>query len=248
MSTTWPLFPEPDTVPVEFCGHTIHVATIAAPCFELVDVRARRTEYGVWLAETDSFTPTGAFNYRNRRPYPETPVTVELHSEHAHGVAVDVNYDDNPLRTDGVLATDFDRFGWEDGCDWLACWLEPPEGLPVFFRWGGGWTTDLEQACVNLRHSGERIRTGVVDGMHFELALSPAEVRAYEWDKAIAEEVAMNKQLQALVEQAPGIRKAVSLTETVLEELRPGRDDAVPAGAGKRIAQVVLEAEAARKA
>lgn len=246
MSITWPLFPKPETTEVELCGHTIYVAAIAVPAFELVDARARRSEYGVWLAETDSFTPTGAFNYRNRRPYPETPVTVERHSEHAHGVAVDVNYDDNPLRTDGVLVSDFDRFGWEDGCDWLACWLEPPPDLPVFFRWGGGWTSDLEQAGLNLRHNGERIRTGVVDGMHLELVLTPAEVRAYDWDKAIAEEVAMNKQLEALVAQSAGIKRATTFVDGVLEELRPGKEDATPAGGAHRVAETILEAEKAR--
>lgn len=238
MSTTWPLFPMPATEEVDFLGHSIRVHELAVPAFRVVALRAERTEYGLWLQRTESATPTGAFNYRNRRPYPESPVTLSWHSEHAHGVAADVNYDDNPFRTDGVLATDFDRFGYDDGVDWLTCWLEPPDHLPLFFRWGGGWTTDLHQAAVNLRHNGERIRTGSVDPMHFELALTPAECKTYDWRRAIEREEAMNKQIE----------QAVAFVEKLREELKPGREEATPSGAAQRVARAVRRVEGEQRA
>ena len=48
---------------------------------------------------------------------------------------------------------------------------------------------------------------GVVDGMHFELALTPGEVRAYDWETPIQEEAEMNKQLEALVARADEIKE-----------------------------------------
>lgn len=235
MSTDWPLCP--DTVPISFLDHEIRVHELAVSPFRVVELRAQRSEYGVWLRTTETPTPTGAFNCRNRRPYPETPVTWARHSEHAHAVAVDVNYDDNRLRIDGVLDTDFDRFGSADGRDWLAAWLEPPRGLQVFFRWGGGWVTDLEQACVNLRHNGERIRTGTVDPMHFELELIPAEVRAYDWAALISEEEAVNKQLE----------DAVRFVDRLRADLKPGKDAATVDGAAERTANAVIWAERERE-
>ena len=190
---------------------------------------------------TEAFTLEGNIltgNCRNRRPYPETPVTWDRHSEHAHAVAADIDYDSNPLRTDGVLQSNFDRFGYEDGCDWLECWLEPPEGLGVLFRWGGGWTTDAGQAAVNLRHNGERIRSGTVDAMHFELALTPAECKTYDWRGAIAKEEAVNKQIE----------QAVTFVEELREQLKPGREEATPSGAAQRVARAVKRVESEERA
>lgn len=247
MSSDWPLCPA--TQEIDFLGHQIRVHPLAVGAFRLVELRAQRTEYGTWLTgEPDITTPTGGFNCRNRRPYPETPVTWDRHSEHCHGHTVDVNWDDNPLRPDGVLATDFARFGIEDGFDWLACWLDPPPTLRVFYRWGGGWVTDLEQACVNLRHAGERIRTGVVDGMHLELALSLDEVRDYDWKRAIEEEARVNKRLEALLAQSADIKKSATFVNTLTEELVPGKADATPGGAAKRLARVMRTVERSNEA
>lgn len=233
MSTTWPLCPA--TTELDWLGRTIRVHPLAAPAFRLVELRALRTQYG-WALATGGLepAPTGAYVCRNRRPYPEQPVTWERHSEHAHGVAADVNYDDNRLRADGVLDSDFARFGTEDGEDWLRCWLEPPEGLPVLFRWGGGWVTDPEQACLLLtRHNGERIRSGTVDPMHFELALTPAECKRYDWSGAIRREVEMNEKLNQVVQ----------FLEVLREELKPGAKVATVSGAAKRVAEAVLKVE-----
>lgn len=238
MSSTWPLCPDEQVTTLRWLGHDVRVHRLAVPALRVVEFRALRSEYGTRFAMGEiGPTPTGAYNCRNRRPYPETPVTPEHHSEHAHAVAIDVDWDDNPLSTEGILRTNFDRFGYEDGCDWLAAWLEPPEGLPVFFRWGGGWTTDLEQACLNLRHNGERIRTGVVDGMHFELSVTPAEARAYDWDKAIAKEEEMNKRLEA----------AATFVEELRDGLKPGKDLATVQGAAERTAKAVKWAEEQRR-
>ncbi len=238
MSTTWPLCPSvSETV---WLGQRISVHPLALPAFRLVELRALRTEYGTALAEGRlDPAPTGAFNCRNRRPYPEKPVTWSQHSEHSHGVAIDVNYDDNRLRTDGVLMSDFDRFGVEDGCDWLRCWLSPPEGLPVLFRWGGGWTTDEQQACTLLaHHNGDKIRTGTVDPMHFELALLPEECRRYDWDRAIRTEVEMNAKIE----------QAVKFVSELRDQLKPGaKAEATVSGAAKRVASAVRWVEDQRK-
>lgn len=238
MSTVWPIgVPAGELARIDFLGHEISVREDVVPCFELVAVRAIRSEYGrAYAAREIEPAPTGGYVYRNRRPYPP-PVTVALHSEHSHGTTVDVDYDSNPLRFDGYLESDFDRFGLEDGREWLEAWLEPPPGLPVLFRWGGGWTTDPKTAGILLGHNGERVRTGTVDAMHFELALTPAEVRSYPWAKAIEKEAEMNKELE----------DAATFVRVLREELEPGRDDATVAGAAKRVAKTVVRDEADRK-
>lgn len=244
MSLDWPLCP-PDNVVIGFLGHRINVHPDAADAFRLVELRARRTRYGTWLSEqTRATTPTGGFACRNRRPFPETPVTEERHSEHCHGHTIDVNWDDNPLSTVGLLKTDFDRFGLDDGGDWLGCWLDLPPGLDAFFRWGGGWTTELKQATANLEKNRQVIREGVVDGMHFELALTPDEVRGYDWETQIREEAEVNKQLEALVAKADEIKEALTFTQELTEALKPDdQERATPGGAAKRVAKTVLKSE-----
>lgn len=232
MSTAWPLCP--DTTAVAFLGHEIQVHPLMAGPLRVVELRAWRSAYGVAFAEgLIGPTPTGFANCRNRRPYPEQPVTWDRHSEHAHAIAGDIDYDSNPLSSTGYLVTDFDRFGYEDGVDWLRAWLEPPSGLRALFRWGGGWTTSLAVASRNLARNGERIRDGVVDGMHFELALTPAETQAYDWKAAIAEEDAMNKEIQA----------AIDFLNTLRKGLKPGAAAATPVGAGRRVAAAVVKLE-----
>jgi len=234
LSSTWPLCPHADIRRIVWLSHEIEVHELAVPPLRLVELRAWRSEYGAGFADgLIGPTPTGAFNCRNRRPYPEQPVTWARHSEHAHAVAVDVDYDSNPLSPYGYLVTDFDRFGYADGVDWLDAWLTPPDGLPALFRWGGGWTTSLRTAALNLARNGSRIRDGVVDGMHFELALTPAQCRAYDWEAAIAEEVAVNKEIQA----------AIDFTNAVRKGLKPGAAQATPKGAGERVAKATVKVE-----
>lgn len=224
MSTTWPLCPT--TTTIDFLGHRVSVAAAIVPCLRVVELRAWRSEYGARLLREGMI---GAYNCRNRRPYPERPVTWARHSEHAHGTAVDVNWATNSYRSDGVLDSDFARFGLEDGREWLAAWLEPPPGLPVFFRWGGTWGTDLEAAVIALRHEGERVRSGSIDPMHFELALTPSEVRAYDWARAIRQEERMNRELKA----------AAEFVKVLRQKLKPGTASATAKGAAERTAEAV---------
>lgn len=235
MSTAWPICPGSDQlVTINWLGHEITVHRLAVPALRIVELRAWRSEYGIAFAGgLIGPTPTGAYNCRNRRPYPETPVTIARHSEHAHAIAVDVDYDSNPLSTTGYLVTDFDRFGRSDGVDWLDAWLTPPEGLSALFRWGGGWTTSLRQASLNLARNGERISDGVVDGMHFELVPTPAQCRAFDWTRAIAKEAAVNKEIQAAIDFANAVRGG----------LKPGAQKATPVGAGRRVAAAVVAVE-----
>jgi hypothetical protein len=96
MSLDWPLCP-PDKAENRLLGHRIDVHPDAVGAFRVVELRAERTRSGMRLSEqTRVSTPTGGFDCRNRRPFPETPVTEERHSEHCHGHTVDANWDDNP--------------------------------------------------------------------------------------------------------------------------------------------------------
>jgi len=75
MSSAWPLCPGSSVEDMTFLGQPIIVHRLAVPAFELVELRALRTQYGAALAHDElGPTPTGAYNCRNRRPYPETPV------------------------------------------------------------------------------------------------------------------------------------------------------------------------------
>lgn len=236
MSASWQLCPD-GLANFTFLGHQVWAQSLVRPMLELVEVRAWRSEYGRELMQGRG--SIGSYNCRNRRPYPETPVTWERHSEHAHGNGtVDVNSAGNPLRSDGVLVTDMDRHGYEDGLAWLAAWLEPPAGLRVLYRWGGVWTTDVATAGIALRHKGERVRVGVVDPMHFEPSLTASEVRAFDWLSAIRKEEAMNRELEA----------AAEFVKVLREQLKPGREEATAKGAAGRVADAVKKVEAEAKA
>lgn len=89
------------------------------------------------------------------------------YSLHSWPRATDIRPAANPLRDDGVLITDFDRFGFEDGMGFLGSFLA------AGFRWGATWSADPRVAAQALRHNGQKIRDGRVDAMHLELAGEP---------------------------------------------------------------------------
>ncbi len=90
------------------------------------------------------------------------------HSEHSHPIALDINPPANPLKDDGVLRTDFGRFGIEDGVGFVNAFKE------AGFRWGGDWSTDPSNTERVLRSNERKVRDGRVDPMHFEYVGPPA--------------------------------------------------------------------------
>jgi hypothetical protein len=80
------------------------------------------------------------------------------------------------MTENGVLITDFDRFGLEDGVAFVSALLA------AGFRWGGTWSQSIALARAYLAANGHTVRDGRVDAMHFELELSPREVEARDWD------------------------------------------------------------------
>ena len=83
-----------------------------------------------------------------------------------------------------------------------------------------------------------------MDGMHFELALTPEQVRAYDWETQIQEEAEMNKQLEALVTRADEIKEALAFTQELTVALKPeDQGRATASGAAKRVAKTVLKSE-----
>jgi hypothetical protein len=80
--------------------------------------------------------------------------------------------------------------------------------------------------------------------MHFELALTPDEVRGYDWERQIREEAEVNKQLEALVAKADEIKEALRFTQELTEALKPeDQERATAEGAAKRVAKTVLKSE-----
>jgi hypothetical protein len=80
--------------------------------------------------------------------------------------------------------------------------------------------------------------------MRFELALTPEEVRAYDWETHIREEAQMNKQLEAPVARADENKEALAFTQELAVALKPENHERVSAsGAAKRVAKTVLKYE-----
>lgn len=106
------------------------------------------------------------------------------HSEHAHSVAFDVRPFANSLHDDGVLVTDFDRYGEDDGIAFLHSIMDPIPGLGNPFQWGGGnYTNDVAIAVAYFKRRGSKIINGRVDAMHFEVdnAVTPERIAALDW-------------------------------------------------------------------
>lgn len=195
MSEDWPMCPP--TVPVDFLSRIVQMHPVAVPALELVAKRLAQTEYGEFIEarHRSGAAVSGGFNCRPRSSFMRPdgtfpPITMENHSEHAHGAACDFNFGPpNPARTDGFLTCDYARFGREDGEAVMRAWLEPPPGLPHLFRWGGIDTTDFQAAAAVLpepptftRHVGGTF----ADAHHFDLlALTLDQVEGFDWTEAL---------------------------------------------------------------
>ena len=125
------------------------------------ELLALRTRYGRLLAGRSE--PTDFQTYACR-PIRGTEGTYSLHSWPR---AVDIRPSANPMRDDGVLITDFTRFGLADGQAFVRAFLG------AGFRWGGTWSHDPAVADRALARNGQKVLAGRCDTMHFELDRDP---------------------------------------------------------------------------
>ena len=99
------------------------------------------------LVEDDYITQrktTGGFNYRKI-------ANSDRYSCHAYGLAVDINWQLNPVTRDGSIKTNFSESTINKILN-----IKTQEGLPIF-RWGGNYNS-------------------YKDPMHFEIYVTPAEL------------------------------------------------------------------------
>jgi hypothetical protein len=124
---------------------------------------------------------TGCYNCR-----PITGGTAP--SAHSQGIALDVNWDTNPYRTDRVI-TDMPRDMVES-----ALALTTTDGIPLF-RWGGDWDNRPETPNSNY------------DAMHWEVIATPEEIRR----KVLVPDFDEDKQslwpLLAVGDRGPAVKK-----------------------------------------
>lgn len=140
---------------------------------KLAELAALRTKYGQFLARRRAEGHLGDVQTYACRPIRGASATT--YSLHSWPRAVDVRPSDNPMRDDGVLITDFTRFGLLDGVRFVSAFLW------AGFDWGTTWddTDNLdgpEGVRLVRRHllrRGQRVRDGRVDPMHFELDEEP---------------------------------------------------------------------------
>lgn len=125
------------------------------------EMLALRTEYGQFLARRDEPLDVQTYACRPIRG------TTNTHSLHSWPRALDIRPTFNPLRDDGVLVTDFDKFGLKDAKAFVGAFLA------AGFRWGGTWSHDPEVANRALARNHEKVLNGRVDTMHFELDRDP---------------------------------------------------------------------------
>ena len=215
----------------------------AAPVLQYVTKRVEvGSRYGVFLA--DGWR-------RGERTWFQTAACRDIrgstaHSEHAHTVAVDIRPWENPLRDDGVLITDFDRFGIEDGESFLHSMMDPIPGLRAPWQWAGAaWTSDVDVALKYFREGrGEKVRDGRVDAMHFELDnhVTPSLVAAVDWPKIAA---AMEEGEMAYLSEEDQ-KKLKAFLDELLAKLGTKDDPTKPAspgGAASRLASSVRKTE-----
>lgn len=138
---------------------TWHVNGIEA--VKYAELLANRTRYALLLR--NRLEPADFQTYACR-PIRGTSDTYSLHSWPR---ATDIRPSWNPMREDGVLLTDFDRFGYNDGIEFIDAFLK------AGFRWGATWSHSKADAISALRRKGQKIRDGRVDPMHFELDAAP---------------------------------------------------------------------------
>jgi hypothetical protein len=201
VSISWPLLQpgDPRLTEILLFGRRTTVARGAILPLKWSELRARRTRYGRWLAEQTQVTAAiWGHAYRPIRGS-SGPVSPDNHSEHVHGHTVDLDPQHNPMRDDGVLVCDFARFGLPDGVAFLRAFLPA-------FRWGGTWSTSVAAARSALRRVGQRVRDGRVDPMHFELVLTPQQVRDIRWLRRLRLYRAAHPRYMSAVMHAAGVR------------------------------------------
>jgi hypothetical protein len=165
--TTWGPPCQADRVSIKLFGatETWHKAGIYA--VKYAELLALRTKYGRFLARRQE-----AGNTSDVQTYACRPIRGSStgYSYHSWPRALDVRPAFNGLRDDGVLESDFTRFGLLDGVRFVGAFFA------AGFDWGSTWDdTDGEtqdQKCRLARRDllrvGKKIRDGRVDAMHFE--------------------------------------------------------------------------------
>lgn len=161
MSQHWSKCNTADHERVAALGQTVRWHKDALLPFLAAIALARKTEYGKWLMSRKDVWDVQTYACRSIRGS-------DGHSEHSHPVALDVRPGSNPLRDDGVLVTDFDKFGIDDGVAFVNAFLA------CGFRSGITYYTDATKTRGYLKQNGKKIRKGRVDPMHFEFAHDPA--------------------------------------------------------------------------
>lgn len=166
----WSVCPRQSTVLIWGHNESVHPQSVIA--WRVVSfITQKESAYGRSLASSSTSNAFTLQTY-NCRFIGGT----HIHSEHAHALASDVRPGSNPLRTDGVLITDFDRFGDADALAFLAGYLR------MGFRSGINWCNPITSGvpfCLadlkrSLANEGHRVRNGRVDSMHLELMYSPS--------------------------------------------------------------------------
>lgn len=144
------------------CTKTVHKEAVLS--FKVAELLASASKYGQELTKLDNNYKVQTFVCRPIRGS-------ESYSRHAYGIAVDIKPWVNPMRDDGLLYTDFDKFGVKDGYKFVKAWTD------AGFRWGGIWSSIGSAVLGALRLiQGAKVRSGRTDPMHMELGDSPVPV------------------------------------------------------------------------
>lgn len=164
------------------CSKVVHKEAVLS--FKVAELLSTATKYGRELLRIDN-------NYKVQT-YVCRPIRgSESYSRHAYGIAVDIKPWLNPMRDDGLLYTDFDKFGVKDGYRFVKAWTD------AGFRWGGIWSSVASAVLGALRLAqGAKVRSGRTDPMHMELGDSPVPTRKLR--KVVAEFKENEPELYAL--------------------------------------------------
>lgn len=130
-----------DTIIINFNGNgKARINKAVLPAFTLLNMCLVEDNYSTHRKTT------GGYNFRKI-------ANTDKYSCHAYGLAVDINWDLNPVTRDGSTKTNF-----KDSTIAKILDIKTQEGLPVF-RWGGNYKS-------------------YKDPMHFEIFVTPAELNA----------------------------------------------------------------------
>jgi hypothetical protein len=132
------------------------------------ELLALRTDYGRFLVQRRQAGYLSDIQTYACRPIRGSTTSWSYHSWPR---ALDIRPAENPMRDDGVLETDFTRFGLLDGLRFVSAFLS------AGFDWGATWddtdplSSDEKVRLVRrmLLRAGQKVRDGRVDAMHFEL-------------------------------------------------------------------------------